>query len=289
VGDSRCKSCGQLRCRSGTVDLQTARASASSGRRERIRSNRLCLGASMSSSPSLNADLLQMCTNFGLRVNPCGGSAYLLEIVLRYQLRGCLLLECSPSPYCRFSSFVASEDAYFVHAEAIITIPLWPANSSSLSAHELCLAASNPTASPLAGHASPESSSPAPPGTSAGTPRAMLPRAAWDLRRGAASSAATCRSGAPPGRRDLRRPAPLRTLAGTPLSTSSLSSSPGVARRWVGHAWAVGPLEGNGKDCERLPLGIDTEPDVSFDEQGYRAERMSSLLDHNFCLFLNFS
>jgi hypothetical protein len=37
---------------------------------------------------------------------------------------------------------------------------------------------------------------------------------------------------------------PLRTV-GTPLPASSLSSSPGVVHRCVGHACAAGPLEGN--------------------------------------------
>jgi hypothetical protein len=86
-----------------------------------------------------------------------------------------------------------------------------------------------------------------------------------------------------------------RTSARTPLSAWMLSSSPWVVRWWVHCAWAAGPLEARGKrgremwsDCKRLPLGIDIEPDVCFDESGYRVERMPSLLDPTFSFFSKF-
>jgi hypothetical protein len=191
-----------------------------------------------------------------------------INFVLRYQLRGCLHLVCSSSPYWRCSSFVASEDRYFVHAEIIIPLPLRSA-SSSPSVHELLLPRRSsrhrarrprirrPRRSPSTRRtdpATPHRAGPlpgrrelcctAPLGTSTGTTRAPPPCVAWDLRRGAASSAATRRSRPLPGRHELRRPVPLRTV-GTPLPASSLSSSPGVVHRCVGHACAAGPLEGN--------------------------------------------
>jgi hypothetical protein len=44
-------------------------------------------------------------------------------------------------------------------------------------------------------------------------------------------------------------------------------------------------IAGGKCDCERLPLGIDIEQGASFDEPGYRAGWMPSLLDLNLSVF----